>query len=195
MAKATSEDVCVERHKDYPYDVWRDSMDSIQRQRLESMFSFVRPGESLLDVGCNSGYAKVFVSSRCTVWGVDVSEELVNKARHRLEGAEVARAENLPFEDNSFDVVSLGEILEHVYSPLDVLEEAARVARRAVIGSTPTEDGAWGSHRVPDHPFHVRCYDEASLVSDLAVVAEREKDITIRRLPHMYVFEALTCQQ
>lgn len=191
MAEATSEDACVERHEDYPYDVWEDSMDSIQRQRLETMFAYVQPGESLLDVGCNSGYAKQFVSKRCLVWGVDVSEDLVSKARQRLDGAEVARAESLPFRDGTFDVVALGEILEHVFDPLLVLREAARVSRRAIIGSTPTEDGAWGSHRVPDHPFHVRCYDEATLRTDLETVATRKRYVTVKRLRHMYVFEAL----
>lgn len=191
MAEATSEDVCVERHEDYPYDVWEDSMDSIQRQRLETMFAYVQPGESLLDVGCNSGYAKQFVSKRCLVWGVDVSEALVSKARQRLDGAEVARAESLPFRDGTFDVVALGEILEHVFDPVLVLREAARVSRRAIIGSTPTEDGAWGSHRVPDHPFHVRCYDETTLRADLETVATRKRYVTVKRLRHMYVFEAL----
>lgn len=188
MAEATSVAVCNQRHREYPFDVWEDSMDTVQRRRLETMFAYVKPGERVLDVGCNSGYAAEYLKG-CEVHGVDVSERLVAKAQEKLAGAQVAPAEALPFEDDSFDVVALGEILEHVYDPVVVIKEAARVARRAIVGSTPTEDGAWGAHRVATHPFHVRCYDELSLYSDLGVAGPCT--VNVRRIPHIYVFEVL----
>lgn len=191
MAKATSERVCVERHERYPYDVWRDSMDAVQRERLSTMFAAVHSGDRVLDVGCNSGYAVEFVPPGCEVWGIDVSEELIAKARARLAGAEVARAESLPFGNDTFDVVVLGEILEHVFDPILVLREAARVAHRSVIGSTPTEDGAWGAHRVATHEFHVRCYTEDTLFDDLFNIARDTQLVRIKRTPHIYIFEVL----
>lgn len=184
MAQPTSENVCVERHVEYPYDVWADSMNAVQRKRLVALFAPVLPTDRLLDVGCNSGYAVEFAPRGCEVWGVDVSPALVAKARAKLAGAEVARAEFLPFDDQTFDVVALGEILEHVFDPRDVLAEAKRVARRLIIGSTPHEDGAWGAHRVATHPFHVRCYTRSTLRDDLSTVGAP----TITEVPHMYIF-------
>jgi len=42
-------------------------------------------------------------------------------------------AHNLPFVDNSFDTVCLGDVLEHVDDPLRVLLEAKRVAKLILI--------------------------------------------------------------
>lgn len=159
------------------------------------MASHVTAGESVLDVGCNSGYIVEFLPPGCRAYGVDVAAELVVAAGRRLLEAKVAPAEALPYEDKSVDVVLLGEILEHVHDAGVVLREAARVARRLVAGSTPHELGKWGprGERAPArHRFHVRCFDERSLRETLEanglgrvridVVADGAKQ------PQMYVF-------
>lgn len=43
----------------------------------------------------------------------------------------------LPFENNSFDVVVMTEIIEHIKYPKEILEEAFRVAKHVVIVTTP----------------------------------------------------------
>lgn len=166
MAEATSVQACIERHRDYPLDVWETEMNGIQRARLERMYALVGPDARALDVGCNSGYAPFFRPD-CDWCGVDVAPELVAKAQQRM-AAQVAPAEMLPYGDNAFDYVVLGEILEHVYDPQQVLGEAARVARLAVVGSTPDEAGAWGKHRVEGHRFHVRAFSAGELHALLA---------------------------
>lgn len=42
-------------------------------------------------------------------------------------------AHHLPFGDKSFDTAILGDILEHVLRPVDVVKEAARVSKRLVM--------------------------------------------------------------
>lgn len=162
MAEATSVKACIERHVAYPYDVWATEMNGTQRSRLERMYGLLTTWSTVLDVGCNSGYA-VHFRPDCIWTGVDVSPELVAKARQNLDGAQVAAAEELPFADGTFDHVVLGEILEHVYDPGQVLSEAARVARLSIVGSTPDEAGAWGKHTVAKHRFHVRAFSEVEL--------------------------------
>jgi len=51
----------------------------------------------------------------------------------------VGDAHDLPFENNSFDVVCCNEILEHVHNPILVLREAARIAREKVVFTVPDE--------------------------------------------------------
>lgn len=154
------------------------------------------PGDRVLDVGCNSGYITQFLHPSCVVYGVDVSEDLVAKASAHLFDAQVAPAEHLPYGDKSMDVVLLGEILEHVYDPVAVLKEAARVARRLISGSTPHEAGKWGPNgKNPPgpHRFHVRCFVQETLEATLRSAGLREIKIsTIRRdrAPQMYLFEA-----
>lgn len=172
MAENISEDVCVERHIEYPYDVRATEWSDFQQRRLRMVATMVQPGDTVLDVGCNSGYQVELVPESCVVHGVDVSPTLIEKAKQRMASAHVARAEKLPFEDKSCDVVIVSEILEHVFDARLVLREAARVSRRLVIGSTPHESGTWGAHRVESHPFHVRCYTEATLRADLETIGK-----------------------
>lgn len=163
MAKNISEDFLVGLHSTYP-DLEKDLSSDFQRRRVQSAADRVRPGDHVLDVGCNSGYFQRFCPQAANVTGVDVNPDLVAIATRRLSGgAWCARAEALPFEDNTFDLVNISEVLEHVHDPALCLAEAARVARRSIVGDTPHEAGAWGAHRVEGHRWHVRCFTEPEL--------------------------------
>lgn len=158
----------------------------------------VLPSDRVLDVGCNSGYIVQFLHPSCIAYGVDVAEDLVRMAKRHLRDARVAPAEALPFPDKSMDVVLLGEILEHVHDPVEVLREAARVARRLVAGSTPHEDGKWGpkGKKPPGpHRFHVRCFVREQLEAALREAGLVDIGIsTLSRggVQQFYVFRAAT---
>lgn len=75
-------------------------------------------GKYVLDVGCGVGVTPCYLARRhgCKVVGVDISERMIerSKERSKREGVEdrvefrVADVQNLPFEDDLFDVV-IGE--------------------------------------------------------------------------------------
>lgn len=158
------------------------------------MGSAARPGDAVLDVGCNSGYIVDFLPPSCIAYGVDVSPELVARARKRMNDVRVAPAEALPFLSKCFDVVLLGEIIEHVHDPAVVLREAMRVSRRVVVGSTPHEAGKWGPRgpRKPaTHRFHVRCFTEETLralLVECGLVNVKIATVVADRVPQMYLF-------
>lgn len=74
----------------------------------------------VLDVGCATGKTACYIAKGygCRVVGVDILERMIDRAKERAkrEGVEdrvefrVADAQNLPFEDNLFDVV-IGEFI------------------------------------------------------------------------------------
>ena len=74
----------------------------------------------VLDVGCASGKTACYIAKNygCKVVGVDILERMIDRSNERAkrEGVEdrvrfrVADAQNLPFEDNLFDVV-IGEFI------------------------------------------------------------------------------------
>lgn len=98
-----------------------------------------RAGERLLDVGCGSGdHLSLFRKKGCDVTGIDRSPAMLEMARQRLENrAELreGRAEDLPFSDNEFDIVTLINSLEFSDDPGQAIAEAIRVCRgRVFIG-------------------------------------------------------------
>ena len=83
---------------------------------------------ALLDLGCGGGLLAPHVTGYRHV-GVDISASALEvAARHGVEPVRTDVAD-LPFADDSFDVVVAGEILEHVEDLDGVVAEAARVLR------------------------------------------------------------------
>lgn len=93
------------------------------------------PEAAILEVGCGEGsnlywLDRVGVSAPLT--GVDFSPKKIEFAQHHVERARflVADAVNLPFDDNTFSLVVMRDLLHHVNWDRDgVVREACRVLR------------------------------------------------------------------
>jgi len=96
-----------------------------------------RPGERVLDIGCGGGYHLEFMNRLgLDVTGIDASPYMINMAGERLGNRcslNRGMAEDLPYEDNEFDLVVLINTLEFLDDPLEALREAGRVAGRQVF--------------------------------------------------------------
>jgi len=91
---------------------------------------------TVLDIGTGTGiFAEAFARLGLKATGIDANPDLLRVARSRLPSAQFCEgtAENLPFEDVSFDLAFLGHLLHEVDVPLDALKEARRVARGRVV--------------------------------------------------------------
>ncbi|CAJ1356406.1 unnamed protein product [Effrenium voratum] len=105
-----------------------------QRRRL---IQLAKPaeGESCLDVGCGPGFLveqlKAAVGEKGAVTGVDYSEAMVRAARLRCPAVKLlqASAEELPFPDASFDLVTITQVLVYVPDPGKALSEVKRVLK------------------------------------------------------------------
>lgn len=99
----------------------------------------IRPGLSVLDVGCGPGTITVDLARRVApghVVGLDASAEVIGKAHELavLEGVTnvefvVGDAYATGFDDDSFDIVHTHQTLHHVADPVAVLRELRRVAK------------------------------------------------------------------
>lgn len=90
----------------------------------------------VLDVGCGAGtQCFLYAELGHGVVGVDINAPLIEIARKRARTANIAgefhlgSAAALPFEDGSFDVCLLNELLEHVPEWQRCLDEATRVLK------------------------------------------------------------------
>jgi SAM-dependent methyltransferase len=94
-----------------------------------------RPGESLLDVGCGTGYfTRRFASSLDgPVHGVDITSDWIKYAKDHSDARivyHVADACELPFQDGSFDLVTSIAALCFIPDERAAIREMLRVCRR-----------------------------------------------------------------
>lgn len=96
-----------------------------------------RPGERLLEVGCGEGrHVELFRSRGLDAVGLESDPEAVEAARRRLENRHLihhGQPYDLPYEDNTFDVVILNRVLNACHYPAQALLEAGRVANRRLV--------------------------------------------------------------
>ncbi len=100
---------------------------------------------SILDIGCGYGYFLTLAQENgwdCT--GVEINQELVTylnseKGLH----VRVGSLSEQHFAQESFDVVTLFNLIEHLLYPAEALSEVNRVLKKGglLVIETPTEDG------------------------------------------------------
>lgn len=146
---------------------------------------------ALLDLGCGGGLLAPHVTGYRHV-GVDVSASaLAVAASHGVEPV-LADVADLPFEDESFDVVAAGEIFEHVEDLERVVAEATRVLRPGgtLVCDTINATGFAAlllviiGERVPGGP-PPGCHDPSLFVSPrrlIAACAEHSVELQVRGL-------------
>ncbi|UGU17077.1 methyltransferase domain-containing protein [Sinomicrobium kalidii] len=99
----------------------------------------IRPGDRILDFGCGTGNdvrrLAELTGNKGLVTGIDISKKLIEIARSRHSETDlpitftVASADELPFEDASFDICRAERLLMHVADPAKVIDEMLRVTR------------------------------------------------------------------
>lgn len=124
--------------------------ESPQRERVERMADRLGPPEwTVLDVGASDGFTShIFQKCGHKVTACDISVTRVQRIREQYPevDAVLCPGETLPFSDGSFDVVVLGEILEHCPNPGLLFAEACRVAYERVVISVPLNGWADPTH-------------------------------------------------
>ncbi len=84
----------------------------------------------ILDVGCGTGANLEMLSEFGNAEGVDVSADALSFCRERgLSNVKPGEAEALPYEDQSFDLVTGLDVVEHLDDDIHGLREMHRVLR------------------------------------------------------------------
>src|SRR6185503_18298582 len=114
---------------------WFVGRRQIIRSFLERLFRDVKASEhstvNILDVGCGTGANLEMLSEFGVAEGVDVSTEALSFCQARgLQNVKLGAAEALPYEDDSFDLVTGLDVVEHLDDDLAGLKEMRRVLRR-----------------------------------------------------------------
>jgi SAM-dependent methyltransferase len=170
-------------------DVWSNRADAFRESPahregpdLDLLVEMCDPAEGVkvLDVASGGGHvARRLREQGCVVVTVDPAPG--------MRADVVARAEHLPFDDGSFDVVTCRIAAHHFENVRAAVAEMARVAERVVV----IEDNLFMDEQVEEaerlrDPTHVRCYSEdewkvmltaAGLEVERAELLERRRDV------------------
>jgi ubiquinone/menaquinone biosynthesis C-methylase UbiE len=153
------------------------SFQSSGRAEAEALRRFVRPGDTVLDIGCGTGRVMEHLAPACReVHGIDISEVMVEQGRARLDhlpnvhfhlgnGYDLAT-----FGDGSFEVVYSIVALQHMARPVayNYLLESHRVLRPGgvlwfYVPNLLREDGFAAFHHFSQpwfvaHPYPMNFY-------------------------------------
>ena len=104
------------------------------RSKAEHLVSRVRkflsPEDKIIDLGAGIGLiSMLFKNDQFDITPVDVQ----NKSLYKSVCPILYDGKKLPFPDDSFDACFLLAVLHHTQDPEEILNEAKRVARKAII--------------------------------------------------------------
>ena len=102
----------------------------------------VGSNKKILEVGCNDGYVGwLLLKEGNDVYGIDMVEEKLLVAQKRglkVKECDVEK-EKFPYPENYFDIVILGDVIEHIFDTDKLLEKCKKVLRKGgkLIITTP----------------------------------------------------------
>ncbi|MCF6153708.1 MAG: class I SAM-dependent methyltransferase [Candidatus Brocadia sp.] len=131
---------------------------SIQHlERYKFSVSRLKPGQRLLDIACGAGYGTALLLKHgCKAIGADYDEQAVADAQTKYKYGNFVRADvlEIPFKDESFDVVVSFETIEHVHDGNSFLSEVYRVLKPGGTFLCSTPNLRYTAHP----PYHVKEY-------------------------------------
>ncbi len=193
------EESSIESKKSIAFPLWR----YVHETEYTSIVEHVPAGTAALDNGCGDGTLAIMLAKKgVMITACDISEYNIAKAkRHAVEaGMEnkirfvMADAENLPFEDSSFDWVISSHILEHLPSFEKGLAEVRRVTKSKAVIALPTclnpcaavilgEDVFWEISRWSPFAWFVGC---GRILANLGSAGVDEGYRGNKALPHIW---------
>jgi SAM-dependent methyltransferase len=129
-------------------------------------------GKRILDYGCGTGYGTNFLYRRATpptLTGVDVSDAAIAFCKASYDDIAdsffLLKPGRLPFADDSFELITLFQVIEHVQDDHGLIGELHRVLAPAgvLLITTPNVEFSGEDPLSPSNPHHIREYDSKSL--------------------------------
>jgi SAM-dependent methyltransferase len=170
-------------------DLWNEH---ISRYAFASRFaSSVRA----LDMGCGTGYGAAALAQQARhVQAVDQSSEAVAYAREHFPlpnlRFDIGAAENLPYADAAFELITAFELIEHLEDWRALLREAHRLLapNGFFLVSTPNKRYyAETRAEAGENPFHVHEFDHAEFVRELSL-AFPEVEVLLQNRVESFAF-------
>lgn len=159
----------------------------VRKITLQNKVNWVKSahtGKDLLDIGSGTGhFLKAANESGLNAVGIEPDEDARNYA-HRVNQVRSSSQEDLyNIEDDSFDVITMWHVLEHVYNlrkDIHVIHNILRNDGKLFV-AVPNRESLdarhykkyWAAYDVPRHLYHFRKVDLEKLFMDFGFVLKK----------------------
>ncbi len=127
----------------------------------DQMLAKVKTNGKILDNGCGVGLLHERLDSTEIV-GLDLSSEMLKRAKTHYDKLVLANSQKLPFKDESFDLVFCRSILHHLPKPELAVEQMSRVLKpngeivlvetnASILSTLPRKIANKGEHFSEEH--------------------------------------------
>lgn len=161
---------------------------NISVKKLRAIKNITYDDIKILDIGCGTGstlfYIHEFINKTADFYGVDLEKNPCLPEFVKIEKCDIDE-QNLPFEDEFFDIVISNFVIEHLRKPQRLFDEAKRVLKKDGFFYCSTE--YYTSLFVPDYwnffsdPTHVRPWTKRSFHTLAKITGFEIKKIGIIR--------------
>jgi SAM-dependent methyltransferase len=122
------------------------------------------PGARVLDAGCGSGRTLEELRGLGEISGIELSPDAAAVARSRGDfDVRIGRLEELPWEEDTFDLITCLDVIEHTPDDRATLSELRRVSKPGgwLLVTVPAYQALWSQHDEANH--HFRRYERRTL--------------------------------
>jgi 2-polyprenyl-3-methyl-5-hydroxy-6-metoxy-1,4-benzoquinol methylase len=127
---------------------------------------YSKPGFKILDVGVGMGRL-LEDYKQLDRYGMDISKTYLEITKEKGINCCISLIEDMPYNDNMFDIITCTDVLEHVLDLYQGVENTLRVLKPGgilIVRVPYKEDLSWYlSEKCPYEYVHVRSFDEDNL--------------------------------
>ena len=112
----------------------------------KTLINVIKPlkAKTILDVGCGEGFSLNKLNENNIgekLEGIDYSKEAISIGKKLFPNLLLKQGSiyDLPYKDNTFDLVLCTEVLEHLENPKKGLQEILRMSKKYILVSVPNE--------------------------------------------------------
>lgn len=168
----------ADKYDKYYHTDFGKKVDQIEQKIITELLNKVeldtKTNNEILDIGCGTGHwTEFFINKGFRPTGVDSSQSMLNIAKSKGLKAKfiLANSENLPFENESYNIITSITMLEFVENRKKSIEEIYRVLKKGaylIIGGL-YNNSVLAMNKNNDSVFkHANFYDKTNLKSIFA---------------------------
>lgn len=98
------------------------------------VYNFIKPGTSVLDVGCSSGnFGEIIIAEKdCKVDGIEIDEQDYKEAKKKLNNVYRLNIEtdDLSVIKGKYDYLYFGDVIEHLVTPIPTLKRVKKLLKK-----------------------------------------------------------------